>query len=148
MRIRSLALCLATAMSLVFPVSGAGVPSADSGSRFAEYCADAIVDSLHGRTWLVTDGFSDELLVARAKAKGIDLVVMPLRLGNSSVVESFEAAVKRLGSPKLEAAAALGTSPFVLTWLAESPQVAQTNLALLVEPSLAKVAGFTPVPCD
>lgn len=147
MRIRSLALCLATAMSLVFPVSGAGVPPADSGSRFAEYCADAIVDSLHGRTWLVTDGFSDELLVARAKAKGIDLVVMPLRLGNSSVVQGFEAAVKHLGSSKLEAAAALGTSPFVLTWLAESPQVAQTNLALLVEPSLAKIAGFTPVPC-
>ena len=144
MRFLALALALACA-------SGAAVRAAVPAqtlpdSPFAASCADAVVDSLGGRTWLLTDGFADPLLVARAKAKGIDLVAMPLRGGDASVVAAFEAAAATLGDPRLEAAAALGPAPFVLTWMQQRPEEAAAKLALMVEPSLAKAAGFEPVP--
>lgn len=146
MRIRGFAVCIALACAFMAPPLCADDVKNDEGQAFADYCVDAVLDSLNGRTWLVTDGFADALMVQRAKAKGIDLVAMPLRMSNASGIADFEKAVKALGNPKLEAAAALGTAPFVLTWLAENPKEAVTNLALMVEPSLAKVAGFTPLP--
>lgn len=146
MRIRESAVCLALACAFISPARCADDLKNAAGEAFADYCVDAVIDGLQGRTWLVTDGFADERMVQRAKAKGIDLVAMPLRMGSASANEAFEKAVKRLGNPKLEAAASLGTAPFVLTWLSENPKEARANLALLVEPSLAKVAGFTPLP--
>ncbi len=115
-------------------------------NSFTDFCNDAILDSLNGRTWLLTDGFADGLLASRAKAKGIALVLMPMRQASDAALETFEQAVKTLGSPKLEAAAALGTAPFLLTWMQENPEGASAKLALMVDPSLAKAVGLEAVP--
>ncbi len=146
MKICRFAWCLLLACSSSFAILATeGAEDADIG-QFTDFCADAVVGSLNGRTWLVTDGFADSLLVSRAKARGIDLVVMPLRLGDPDVIATFEAAVQSLRNPKLDAAAALGTAPFILSWMLENPEEASAKLALLVEPSLARVVGFEAVP--
>jgi hypothetical protein len=144
--VRILALALALACAPGFAVHAAAPSPALTDSPFAAACADAVVESLGGRTWLLTDGFADSRLVARAKARGIDLLAMPLRGGDAAVVAAFEAAAAALGDPRLEAAAALGPAPFVLTWMQQRPEEAAAKLALMVEPSLAKAAGLEPVP--
>ncbi len=143
---RILALALALACAPGFAVHAAAPSPALTDSPFAAACADAVVESLGGRTWLLTDGFADSRLVARAKARGIDLLAMPLRGGDAAVVAAFETAAAALGDPRLEAAAALGPAPFVLTWMQQRPEEAAAKLALMVEPSLAKAAGLEPVP--
>ena len=143
---RILALALALACAPGFAVHAAAPSPALTDSPFAAACADAVVESLGGRTWLLTDGFADSRLVARAKARGIDLLAMPLRGGDAAVVAAFEAAAAALGDPRLEAAAALGPAPFVLTWMQQWPEEAAAKLALMVEPSLAKAAGLEAVP--
>lgn len=146
MKISRFALCLVLAWSSSSGVVASEETSDANRESFQAFCVDAIVGSLNGRTWLVTDGVADGLLVSRAKEKGIDLVAMPLRLGDPAIIATFDAAVKSLGNPKLEAAAALGTAPFVLTWMMENPKEASDKLALMVDPSLAKAVGFEAVP--
>ncbi len=115
-------------------------------NSFTDFCCDAILDSLNGRTWLLSDGFADGLLVSRAKEKGIDLILMPSRQASDATLDTFEQAVKKLGSPKLDAAAALGTAPFLLVWMQENPDVASAKLALMMDPSLAKAVGLEAIP--
>ncbi|MGI5868118.1 MAG: hypothetical protein ACOX9C_01550 [Kiritimatiellia bacterium] len=140
-------LAFALALAYASVAARAAAPAQTlSDSPFANACADTVIESLDGKTWLLTDGFADALLVARAKARGIDLVAMPLLGGADSVVTAYEAAAATLGDPRLEAAASLGAAPFVLTWMQQRPDEAAAKLALMVEPSLAKASGLEPVP--
>ncbi len=122
-------------------------PASDPGDNpLVAAWADAVFDALDGRTWLLTDGTLDAWLVARAAERDLALIPMPLRQADVASLARFEAAVAALGSDRLRAAAALGSVPFLIHWLREDPEAALSGLALLVEPAVARVAGFEPLP--
>lgn len=126
--------------------SPGGPPDADS-EQMAYFYSDSILDSLEGRKWVLGDGFLGEQLAARAESRGLaGLVVTPGRQATEAELDAFETSVQKLGSPKLEAAAMLGSVPFALSWMKEKPDVAATNLALAAWPPLAAFGGFEAVP--
>lgn len=112
--------------------------SADLLRSFAE----DIVDSLDGRTWLVTDGIVDENLMMAARERGIELQTINLRQGRSPVY------LKNLQSlfddPTLKNMAGIGIMPLLQVWLQTDNEISD-KLALLVMPELWVGNGFTPV---
>ena len=123
--------------------------TARAAAGFAAFCADTCLDSLEGRKWVLSDGFLNEQLADRAKTREQgDIIILPGRFATDAQLDAFEKAVQKLGNAKLEAAASLGSAAFALTWMTEQPDIAQKNLMLFSSPSLARLAGFVPIPAS
>ncbi|NLB69770.1 MAG: hypothetical protein GX804_08850, partial [Lentisphaerae bacterium] len=98
---------------------------------------------------VLSDGFLNEQLADRAKTREQgDIIILPGRFATDAQLDAFEKAVQKLGNAKLEAAASLGSAAFALTWMTEQPDIAQKNLMLFSSPSLARLAGFVPIPAS
>ena len=105
--------------------------------------AEDIVESLDGRTWLVTDGIVDENLMMAARARGIELQTINLRQGRSPVY--LKSLQELFDDPTLKNMAGIGIMPLLQVWLQTDNEISD-KLALLVMPELWVGNGFTPVP--
>jgi len=105
--------------------------------------AGRVVESLAGRTWLVTDGVLDDHLLLAAYERGI-----PLRLINASPFANsvyLKYVAGMFDDPQLKNLASLGTLPLLTEWMSTDPEIAD-KLAVLDAPDLWGNAGFVAVP--
>lgn len=98
-------------------------------SRAVRLFADEFLDSLEGRPWVVTSGMFDDVILLRAKERGIDVHCL-----NSNPVQMRR--IRRyLPDIRLQNASTLGVQTLVQEWLASFPDAPQ-QLALAIVPDL------------
>ena len=131
---------------IIFSIVSFGQEADTANTNMARLYADTVIDGLNGRTWLVTNGRFDTAIRQRAKERNIELTIVPITFDDNDVVLEFEKSAAKLGNPKLEAAAGLGAVPFIFTWLADDPETALKQLALVANPALAKIGGYVALP--
>lgn len=95
--------------------------------------ADQVIDSLEGRTWLVTDGSIDMALLCRAHERGVALNLLNLAKHRDPIY------IKRMQgwfeSPRLRNSAELGVLPLVQDWLQMDPEI-ERKVAIFGAPDL------------
>lgn len=115
-------------------------PQADNRhSRAVALYADTLLDSLGGRPWIVTGGFFDDVLLLRAKERGI-----PLHCLNSNT-STLRLERRHLPDIRLRNAASLGLQALVQEWLASFPDAPET-LALASFPDLWSLGRYQVLP--
>jgi tetratricopeptide (TPR) repeat protein len=150
-KLLSLVICALLGVVLLGSAIGNGFRASGRRGAFADQCAQAILDQLGARSWVVTDGVLDTHIAARATALGRTVRVLNL------TVERDEVQIRRLRQwvaedPRLQpfrdrllSAASLGVGPFVREWLAADPEASQA-LALYGVPDFWAEAGLTVCP--
>lgn len=105
--------------------------------------AKEIVQSLDGRTWLVTDGPLDDHLLVAAHNMNLPLKLININKGRSSVYCSYLEGL--FESPRMKNLVRVGISNLLLEWMKTDPDVCK-KLAVLNKPDLWVAAGLTAVP--
>ena len=113
-------------------------------ARFINAFAEELVDSLDGRTWVVTDGSIDDHILLAARKMGRSLTLLDLRKeGNPSYLRHISNLFN--DNPRLKNTAQIGLFSLLQEWMASDPDIAQ-KLALMVFPDLWLGSGFASVP--
>ena len=121
-----------------------------SRGAFADVCAQAIMDRMGERTWLVTDGLLDDHLRAAAAARGKELNLVCLQRDmDDAYLKELSAFVKEKGlkvpAADLAMSAQLGVLPFIQDWFAGDPEIT-SKAAVFGVPDFWYMADRTPVP--
>ncbi len=98
-----------------------------------------IVQSLEGRSWLVTDGALDGAILVEAHRLGIPVRILDLSAEKSPLMQAYVSG--HLSDPRLRNLAKLSFRTLLRTWLERDPEVDQT-VALLLQPEVWSGAGF------
>lgn len=112
-------------------------------SRLFNTVADQVVESLEGRTWLVTDGQLDNHLLLAASRRQIPLQVLNLRAGGSSLYQDYVASL--FDDVRLKNLAKLSLTALLREWLAPGRE-AVAQVAVLNDPDLWARHGYQAVP--
>jgi tetratricopeptide (TPR) repeat protein len=102
-----------------------------------------VLDSMEGRTWLISSGVLDDALALEAWDRGQSLKLINASSGQNAAYLEYVAS--QFESQRLKALAKLGLGPLVRTWLSETPGV-DRDVAILDEPDLWLAAGYNVVP--
>ena len=136
---------LATVFALVFlalPICAAASNLRETSNRgvrqFTLY-ADHMLDSLGGRPWLISDGFFDDIILLRAKERGV-----AVRCINPTTL-SLRVARKQFTDPTLRNAANLGLQSLIQEWLTHTDTVTK-ELAISRFPDFWELGGFKMLP--
>lgn len=113
----------------------------DSGAIHAY--ARSVVQSLAGRTWLVTDGQLDGNLKLAAHEMGIPINLLNTRMGNNSTYMRYMA--HSFDDPRLRSLAEVDILAFLREWMATDSNYCG-KVALMTLPDLWLSGGFRPVP--
>jgi len=124
------------------PFRNAGSADARS-SRIVNAVAKEIVQSLDGRTWLVTDGPLDNHLLVAAHNMHLSLRLVNMNGGRSSVYCSYLEGL--FESPKMKNLVRLGIDNLLHDWMKTDPEICG-KLAVLNMPDLWVAAGLTALP--
>lgn len=117
---------------------------ADHGNtRFIALYADRVLDSLEGRTWLATNGVLDDVLLLRARERGIPLNCLNLAEANDPV--AIKIAKQKLDNVRLRNTVDLGFVSLLQEWIASEPS-ASRDLALALVPDLWGLANYEMLP--
>lgn len=139
-----LALVLVTAAINAFEANGRAGAGADA-------CAQAILDRMGDRPWIVTDGMLDNHLLVLARERGKPLHLLCLQKDQNPVYQH------QLGKtieqenlfggdrPRMLNTLKLGVLPFIQDWFASDPDIARKAVVFGV-PDLWYAAGLIPVP--
>jgi tetratricopeptide (TPR) repeat protein len=123
--------------------------SRDRGS-FADVCANAIIDRLGERKWIVTDGMIDDQLRAAAAARGreLNLICLHRDMDDAYLKELGELAREKglsAGSADLSISIQLGVLSFLQDWFAGDTNV-ESKVAIFGVPDLWYMSERVPVP--
>ena len=135
-------------LALVLMVSTVGVPwwfvdeVQPQGTEASRVVAAEVVESLEGRTWLVSDGVLDTHYYLAAWERGLPLHVLSLPSGNQVVYQRYIASL--LDEVHLQNAVMLSLHAFLQEWLRD-PVVA-ASVGVLHEPNLWRQVGYEAVP--
>lgn len=134
-----LARILRTAVMVVFPLFAVVAALLNfretdhRRTRFIALYADRLLDNLAGRSWLVTNGVLDDVLLLRAKERGIPLRCISLADNSSDVaIRYFK---RHIDNIRLKNTADLGFVSMLQEWITSEPS-AGTDLALALVPDL------------
>ena len=105
--------------------------------------AHAVLDSLGGRPWLVSNGILDDLILIEARSRDLRVTVLNADLTASMPYRRYVASL--FGRARLKSLVEIGLSPFLQAWLGETPGVAD-QVAVLSQPDYWFTAGYTPLP--
>ncbi len=105
--------------------------------------ADAVIESLDGREWLVSDGMIDDHLLLAAKRKEVQLTLINMGAGQSSIYLDFLA--QQFDEPRMQNLAKIGIPALLNAWISSDQDVSK-KLAILSMPEIWTQFGFTPVP--
>ncbi len=115
----------------------------DTGpARMINTVADQVVESLEGRTWLVTDGRLDNHLLLAARRRQIPLRVLNLQAGGT-LYQDYVASL--FDDVRLKNLAKLSLTALLREWLAPGSEAA-AQVAVLNDPDLWVRHGFHAVP--
>ncbi len=118
--------------------------------EFADKCAQAVLDRMGDRTWLVTSGLIDDHVrgVAAARGKEVNLVCLHRDMDDAYLKE-LSAFVKEKGltvkTADLSMSAQLGVLPFIQDWFAGDPDITK-KAAVFGVPDFWYMADRVPVP--
>ena len=98
-------------------------------SRAVRLFADAFIDSLEGRPWVVTSGMFDDVILLRAKERNVKIYCL-----NSNPAQ-MRRLRRHLPDIRLQNASTLGVQSLVQEWLTSFPEAPQ-QLALAIVPDL------------
>ena len=113
--------------------------TSNRNARIYPLYADRMIDSLEGRTWLITDGNSDNLLLLRARERGVELNCI-----NPST-QSLRNARRKFKNVPLRNAANLGLQALIQEWLTQKDTVTK-DLALARFPDFWGLGEFQMLP--
>jgi tetratricopeptide (TPR) repeat protein len=112
-------------------------------SVLAARFADEQIDSLQGRTWLISAGELEEMLVLAAWQKGVDLKLINPRLAQSDHYGRYVASL--FEEPRYKSLARVGLIPLLNVWLRDDP-TARQKVAIVNAPDIWLEAGMVPQP--
>ena len=117
---------------------------------FADACANAILDRMGARTWLVTDGTIDDQLRAASAARGkeLNLICLHRDMDDAYLKELGELVREKgikAGSADLSISVKLGVLAFLQDWFAGDDAV-QSKVAIFGAPDIWGMTGRVPVP--
>ena len=123
--------------------------SRDRGA-FAEACANAILDRMGDRTWIVTDGMIDDQLRAAAAARGkeLNLICLHRDMDDAYLKELGELVSEKglkAGKADLSISIKLGVLSFLQDWFDGDPN-AQDKVAIFGAPDIWYMTERVPVP--
>ncbi len=110
---------------------------------FVREFADEMIDSLDGRSWLVSNGFLDENLMLAASRKRVPLKIINLRSGGSSVYLDYLAT--QFEEARMQNLAKIGIPALLNEWMAHDPDV-HNKIAIMVMPDIWTRYGFEAIP--
>ncbi len=116
--------------------------SAKNGSFVTRY-AEAVVDNLEGRSWLVTDGIPDNNLLIAGYESGKDLKVLNLSQGQNPVYLRHVASM--FEDVQFRNMANIGMFPLLSAWMESDPEI-EKKLVLMVIPDLWFASGYEAIP--
>ena len=123
--------------------------SRDRGA-FADVCANAIIDRLGDRKWIVTDGMIDDQLRAAAASRGreLNLICLHRDMDDAYLKELAETVREKgltAGSADLSISIQLGVLSFLQDWFAGDTNV-ESQVAIFGVPDLWYMSERVPVP--
>ena len=120
------------------------LPEADARSAaFVSAYAERVIDSLDGRTWLITDGSLDSELVIAARDRGIDVNVIGLLGSENEVYRAYVASF--FEEARLKNLAHVGILPLLQEWMTSRDDAADT-MAVVWPPDVWLAAGLSVLP--
>lgn len=120
------------------------LPEADARpAAFVSAYTEKVIDSLEGRTWLVTDGSLESELSISARDRGVDISIIGVLGSNNEVYRKYMAS--RFDEPRLQNLAHVGVLPLLQEWVTSRDDVADTT-AVLWPPDIWSAAGLTVLP--
>ncbi len=140
--------CFAGTLLLAFLVNA--FSCAGSRGAFADRSAEAVIDRMGERTWLVTDGLLDDHLRAVAASRGKELNLICLQRDmDDAYLKELAGLIKRkglkAGKVDLAMSAQLGVLPFIQDWFANDPDIT-AKVAVFGVPDLWHMVDKVPVP--
>ena len=105
--------------------------------------ADAVLDTMGTRTWLLTGGNLDSSLQIAARTHGIPLCVVNVGKMRNELYRNYLA--NRFEDPQLGNACRLGLTPLIRDWFGHATNIAE-NVAVMSLPEVWYAAGLQPVP--
>lgn len=113
------------------------------GTRFIALYADRLLDNLNGRTWLATNGVLDDVLLLRARERGIPLNCLNLSEANNQV--AIRVAKGKLSNIRLRNTVDLGFVSLLQEWITSEPEAGR-ELALALVPDLWGLGDYEMLP--
>ncbi len=92
-----------------------------AGHWFDAYAGE-VVDRLDGRTWLVSGGALDDLILLKARERGLSLKAVNLRAGATPAYRRYVASL--FDDLRLKSLAAVNLQPLLMEWFAGNTNVA------------------------
>ncbi len=105
--------------------------------------ADTLLDNLDGRKWLVTNGVFDDVVLVRAKERGIDINMLNLSQANDKT--AMKITKSKLKNIRLKNSADIGMFPLLQEWITGDRDVA-AELGLCLFPDLWNVGEYEVYP--
>ena len=135
----------ALAVAAVVLLAAAAVRNADDADtrpwRFLPVYADAVLDDLDGRAWLVTNGRFDANVLVRSRERGVPFHAIDLS-ASSRGTALFKDDLPDIG---LRNTAEVGIPALLTEWLSKRPD-APAALAFAVSPHLWQLGAYADVP--
>ncbi len=112
-------------------------------AHIVDLYANAVVDAMGDREWLITDGLIDDSLVLAAHQRGRPIHVLNLQMTRNPTYLKYVS--HQFASLRLRSLLQVGAIPFLQEWLQTDPDI-DRKLAILGLPDLWLAAGRTVVP--
>ncbi len=127
--------------AVVAPFKNISITDARSSAVMDQY-ADAVIDALDGRSWLLTGGDVDSHVMIAARDRGVDLTIVNLRSGNQRYRDYV---ASKFDDLRLRTLARVGMRPLVREWFRIDSDIEQ-SVAVLNRPDLFLGAGMDYIP--
>lgn len=111
--------------------------------QFVWMYADALLDNLEGRTWLLTNGVFDDMVRVRAKERGIQINMLNLSKANNRIEKRRIKA--KFDNIRLKNSVEIGLFPLVQEWISGEREVA-SQLGLCLYPDLWNFGDYEVYP--
>ena len=138
-----IALVAAAGVLIAYEVGIGYVHAETRNTRFIHVYVDRLLDNLKGRTWLVTDGVFDDMLLLRAAERGMELNLIDLANASSAVQKKLMK--EKLDSARLKNSLDIGALSFLQEWIESDPKVTR-KLAFCLFPDLWSIGDYKVYP--
>ncbi len=130
---------------IIMVAAAANLPVCDGRNAApVQSLARDVVESLQGRSWLITDGHIDDMLQIAARERGVDLQLINPRLAGSRPYARYLATL--FDNPRLKGLALLGLSPLIQEWFSDHPEYVQKEVAVMSNPDYWLSSGYDFLP--
>lgn len=113
------------------------------GARSANLFAEAVLDGMEDREWLISNGFLDANVYIAAAQRQKEVIILNPRLANIPAYLKYMASLT--DEQRLQGLAQLGLWPFMREWLETDTDI-EDRLAVMDDPSIWLDNDFYPIP--